>query len=88
MSVGLMVCYARSGGTILNRCLGCLPGVVMLSEVTPLVDQSPAGGEPRTVKDQARQWYGIELQSHGFTESAGGDELVESVDLASTRLGR
>ena|GEM_PF-4627496 len=26
---------ARSGGTLLNRCLGCMPGILMLSEIHP-----------------------------------------------------
>ena len=35
MRVGLLLCYARSGGTLLNQMIGSLPNVVMLSEVSP-----------------------------------------------------
>ena len=34
--VTVMLCFARSGGTVLNRCLGCLPDIVIMSEVNPL----------------------------------------------------
>jgi len=32
----VMICYARSGGTILNKCLASLTNTVMLSEINPL----------------------------------------------------
>jgi hypothetical protein len=47
---------ARSGGTLLNRCLGCMPGILMLSEIHPnmgnRLDQFHA-------LVQAQQWFGI-----------------------------
>lgn len=62
MSIILMICFARSGGTILNKCLGSLPNVVMVSEVNPL-----GGGKGlrlyQTIKSQAKHWYGIDLIS-------------------------
>ena len=71
MSVILMICFARSGGTILNKCLGSLPNVVMLSEVNPV-----GGGWGKeglnsftTVKAQAKNWYQIDLNSDDFVES-------------------
>ena len=71
MSVILMLCFARSGGTVLNKCLGSLPNVVMLSEVNPL-----GGGWGKedadsftTVKAQAKNWYQIDLNSDDFVES-------------------
>ncbi len=69
MSVVIMICFARSGGTVLNQCLGSLPNVVILSEVNPL-----GGGGGRgpvwfqTVKDQAKEWYQIDLESDDFIE--------------------
>jgi len=44
---------ARSGGTLLSRCLGCMDGVMLLSEVHPTVPS------PFSVVDQAREWYGV-----------------------------
>lgn len=70
MSITVMTCYARSGGTILNRCLGSLPNVVMMSEVNPLGGGSgSADGDLRTVKEQASKWYDIELKSEGFLDN-------------------
>jgi hypothetical protein len=64
-----MLCYARSGGTLLNRCLGSIPGVVMMSEVNPC--REPDRKNPlKTIQAQARAWYGIELSSAGFADSA------------------
>lgn len=65
-----MISFGRSGGTVLNQCLGCLPNVIMLSEVNPL-----GGGSGKdevsysTVKSQAMNWYGINLKSDNFTEN-------------------
>lgn len=69
MAVVVMLCFARSGGTVLNQCLGCLPNVVILSEVNPLGGGWGSGEEPcDTVQLQAKQWYGIDLVSDGFAD--------------------
>ena len=71
-----MLCYARSGGTILNKCLACLPNVVMLSEVNAL-----GGGWGKEGKDssttpyqQMQEWYGA---NHGME----GLDFSEQLDL-------
>jgi len=70
MPIVMMICFARSGGTVLNQCLGSLPNVIMLSEVHPLVeDWSNEKMSPRTIKHQAKNWYQIDLKSSGFVES-------------------
>ncbi len=70
MSIALMTCFARSGGTVLNRCLGCLPDVVILSELHHLGGGTGRDGEAlRTVHDQAWEWYGIELRHDEFIEA-------------------
>lgn len=69
MAVIVMFCFARSGGTLLNRCLGSLPSTVILSEVNPI--GSGSGKDPsacRTVKEQALHWYGIKIKSDDFVE--------------------
>ena len=65
-----MINYARSGGTLLNKCLASFPDVVMLSEVNPI-----GGGwgilqekSPTTIKSQASEWYGINIENDGFRE--------------------
>lgn len=67
-----MICFARSGGTLLNKCLGVLPNTVVISEVNPL-----GGGWGKekensftTIKTQAKNWYNIELESNDFVENA------------------
>ena len=73
----LMLCYARSGGTILNRCLGSLPNTIVLSEVNPLGGGWGLSGSssPTTPKQQSLEWYGIEIKANDFTESIA--ELYE-----------
>jgi len=64
-----MLCFGRSGGTILNRCLGSLPNVIMLSEINPLGSGSGREGiSYQTVKEQAKNWYGIDIKSNDFTQ--------------------
>lgn len=69
-----MLCYARSGGTLLNRCLGSLPGSVVLSEVSPF-RRGTSRTPPLTVREQAARWYGIEIGSDDFA-----DGIVEVAD--------
>ena len=71
MAVIVMICYARSGGTVLNKCLGSLPNVVMLSEVSPIGGGWGKEGPDSftTVKEQAKNWYQIELSSDDFVEN-------------------
>lgn len=67
-----MICFARSGGTILNQCLGSLPNVVIMSEVSPLGGGAGKGQiYYQTIKSQAKNWYGIDLKSdeNDFVES-------------------
>lgn len=63
-----MLGYARSGGTILNKCLGAFDDVIMLSEVNPM----DSGNNPVYGKmDAARQckiWYDIDLKSRDFDD--------------------
>ncbi len=70
--INLMICFARSGGTLLNRCLGSLPDVIIMSEVNPLGGGWGAEKEksPTTIKKQAEQWYGISLKNNDFKNSA------------------
>jgi len=70
MAVTVMLCFARSGGTLLNQCLGCLPNVVILSEINPLGGGWGVRGKESytTVRSQAEHWYGIDLSSDDFAE--------------------
>lgn len=67
----IMLSYARSGGTMLNQCLGSLPDTVMMSEVNPLGGGWGVKGSNSytTIQAQALNWYDIEIKSESFTES-------------------
>ena len=71
MSIIVMICFARSGGTILNQCLGSLSNTLVISESTPLiVDSNKDATRIGMIKDQAKQWHHIDLKSNDFVESA------------------
>ena len=80
--INLMVCFARSGGTLLNRCLGSLPDVVIMSEVNLLGGGWGTEKEKSltTIKTQAKRWYGINLKNDDFVNSA-----VELADICVDR---
>lgn len=62
----VMLSYARSGGTLLNRCISSIPGVLVLSEVNI---EALCPNSCSTIKEQAKKWYGLELKSDGFIEN-------------------
>jgi FkbM family methyltransferase len=68
MTPVLLINYSRSGGTLLNKCIGVLPNAVVLSEVHR--DGGGWGVEKErsivTVWDQAKKWYNIEITSRTF----------------------
>lgn len=63
--VNLMLAYARSGGTILNRCIGAMSDTVVLSEVSPYRTKS-VGYTYVTVWEQALHWFDIRLKEKEF----------------------
>ncbi|MFG0259285.1 MAG: hypothetical protein ACF8LK_02945 [Phycisphaerales bacterium JB041] len=71
--IRLWLNLARSGGTLLSRCLGCMEGVLLLSEVHPL------GVRTIDPAEQAASWHGL-LQPRELDRWAGGrgryDELI------------
>ncbi len=66
-SVRILVNYSRSGGTLLSRVLGSLPGVVLLSEVNPKQNHAPH----TDINFQMREWYGVEVEGNSFPEKIG-----------------
>ena len=61
-----MLSYARSGGTLLNRCICSLTNTLVLSEINI---EALCPNSCSTIKEQAKKWYGIELRSDGFMEN-------------------
>lgn len=55
-----MINYARSGGTIISKCIGSLPNVLLFSEVHPLLC---ASGD---ISLQAKNWYGIDISASSY----------------------
>lgn len=86
MKVPLLLNYGRSGGTLINQCLGALPETIVLSEIN-----HKGGGwgknkelSPTTVWDQAEQWHGIEIKSRNFVESM--IEMAEYCEKSGIKL--
>ena len=71
---------ARSGGTLISRCLGCMSGVLLLSEIHPL---GTAQFNPLV---QAQRWYGL-LSSQDLAElrARGRISFVDAIDLIYRR---
>lgn len=53
--LGILHQLARTGGTIINRCLGCMRNIVMLSELHPTQPQAHRFNPLY----QARQWFDL-----------------------------
>ena len=71
---------ARSGGTLISRCLGCMSGVLLLSEIHPL---GTAQFNPLV---QAQRWYGL-LSSQDLAElkARGRIAFGDAIDLIYRR---
>lgn len=67
----LLLCYARSGGTIFNKVLASIKDNIVLSEVNPLGGGSgiDIDNSCDSIKKQALDWYGISLKSDSFNEN-------------------
>src|SRR5437867_3010551 len=80
LKVAVFYAFARSGGTLINRCLGCIPGNLVLSEVNP-------HGALVPMEVQARDWLGL-IQSNAtdeFCKVAYGEQVRRLAELASQR---
>lgn len=73
MSIQLpvLICYSRSGGTLMNRILGSLENVIVLSEVNPWASFKP-------MLEQAQEWFCLinsdekkNLEGKTFAEQVG-----------------
>ena len=67
---------ARSGGTLVSKCLGCMDRVALLSEIHPLGTQM---FNPLT---QAHDWYGL-LESEDI--NPGKHDFVDVIKLIEQR---
>lgn len=81
MKIVVVINFSRSGGTLLTRILGMLPGVVVCSEINPRFGCNPenqAVAPEVALKEQMLKWHGISLHSEGFLETLR--ELGEECD--------
>ena len=64
----VMISYARSGGTLLNKILSSFSKLIVISEISEI----GGGGSDnalKTVNSQAKSWYGYDLSSDEFYKS-------------------
>jgi hypothetical protein len=72
--------FARSGGTLLNRCLGCINGNLVLSEVNP-------HGAVVPIDVQASDWMKLIDEPHlkTFKQLSYGEKIKRLNDIAHTK---
>jgi hypothetical protein len=68
----VMMSYARTGGTLLSRCLASLPGTFVLSEINI---EALCPNSCSTIGEQAEKWYGLKLKSKDFIDQV--NEIYE-----------
>jgi hypothetical protein len=83
--IAVLHSLARSGGTLVSKCVACMPNLVLLSEIHP----RHAFFDPLT---QAHEWYGLldreelaELQQNGQPAYLAGIRLIHD---RCTALGK
>lgn len=64
-NVILLLNYARSGGTLLNRCLGSFRDTLVFSEINP---EATWLTEKNKISRQAAEWYNLEIAQGTFLE--------------------
>ncbi|MEP0752685.1 hypothetical protein NDA03_10725 [Trichocoleus sp. Lan] len=60
IKIPVIYTFARSGGTLINRCLGCISGNIILSEVNPYASLVP-------IEVQAHDWFKL-VSSSDFSD--------------------
>jgi hypothetical protein len=70
---------ARSGGTLVGKCLGCMEGVVMLSEV------HPANRSVTNPMMQAHDWFGLVTKKDISRFKVRPPSMLQFIALCETR---
>jgi hypothetical protein len=78
-SIRLIHTLARSGGTLLGRCLGAMDGVFLLSEI------NPRGLHRFNPLVQAHRWFGLLTEDEVRQWADAGMTLAEAMDRLSAR---
>ena len=74
----VLLCYARSGGTLFSRALASLPKVLLVSEVNPVLNAKGS------IREQVKAWYGVDITERSFAEMAM--EVSEKIQIARKRF--
>lgn len=77
MKLPVFYAFARSGGTLLNRCIGCIPGNLVLSEVNPHASVI-------SIEQQAQDWLHLLTaeQFADFSQKNYGNKIAHLATLA------
>jgi hypothetical protein len=77
IKIPIIYSFARSGGTLINRCLGCIPGNIVLSEVNPHASLVP-------IEVQARDWFKLLPYSdfYEFSKKTYADKIYLLAEAA------
>lgn len=87
MNLIVVICFARSGGTLLSRILKSDPRVILASEINFKVGATTdhqATSPEKALVDQMSSWYGIDLDSTLLNEMLR--ELVHSCSVSGKQL--
>lgn len=78
MKLPVFYAFARSGGTLLNRCMGCIPGNLVLSEINP-------HASVLSIEQQARDWLHLltDEQFSDFAQKSYGDKIAYLASVAN-----
>lgn len=68
----VLLCYSRSGGTLMNRILGSLQNVIVLSEVNPW-------GSFKPMLEQALEWFSLinDKEKRALEGKSFGEQILE-----------
>jgi hypothetical protein len=85
MKLRVFSSLARTGGTLISRCIGSMQGVALLSEIHPLVQK---GDGSFHMLDQAVYWYGLnpDLRRVGSAPSFNQVAQLVAREMASRQL--
>lgn len=73
IQISILHNMARSGGTLISKCLGCMENVVLLSEIHPYISTNPFN--PIT---QAQEWHNLLLERDRWY-------LQQNIDISWTQ---
>lgn len=80
MKIPVFYAFPRSGGTLVNRCLGCIPGNLILSEINPFTSVV-------SVEYQALNWLKLitEDELEEFSEKSYSQKISDLVNRSQEK---